>query len=223
MIDKKESKVIYTSIISRNDVDELLSWDWTLEEVKKYDEYLLRFSRVKRRGRSAYKDSEKTKVYSAESTFLHEYYKIGGVNKNFKDYDEVLRVMNNIISSKTWSKLSGSRNVRLVQKRDMGMRSRTAGVATWGQITLCPTSGFNMYVLLHELAHVAGHMHHDLSFRQTLVKLVSRFMSAKAGDLLKKTFRSSGLRMHRKTTTMTAQQWVRTYRRMAAVRTKIAA
>ena len=48
-------------------------------------------------------------------------------------------------------------------------------------------------------------------------------MSAKAGDILKKTFRSSGLRMHRKTTTMTAQQWVRTYRRMAAVRTKIAA
>jgi acyl carrier protein phosphodiesterase len=214
---------MYTSVISRNDINELLSWGWTEEEVKKYDEYLLRFNRVKRRGRSAYKDSEKTKVYTAENKFLCDYTKVGGVNKNFKDYDEALRAMNNILVSKTWSKFSKNRRIELVQKRDMGMRSRTAGLATWGQITLCPTSGFNMYVLLHELAHVAGHMHHDLSFRQTLVKLVSRFMSAKAGDILKKTFRSSGLRMHRKTTTMTAQQWVRTYRRMAAVRTKIAA
>ena len=214
---------MYTSVISRNDINELLSWGWTEEEVKKYDEYLVRFNRVKRRGRSAYKDSEKTKVYPAENKFLCDYTKVGGVNKNFKDYDEALRAMNNILVSKTWSKFSKNRRIELVQKRDMGMRSRTAGLATWGQITLCPTSGFNMYVLLHELAHVAGHMHHDLSFRQTLVKLVSRFMSAKAGDILKKTFRSSGLRMHRKTTTMTAQQWVRTYRRMAAVRTKIAA
>jgi acyl carrier protein phosphodiesterase len=214
---------MYTSVISRNDINELLSWGWTEEEVKKYDEYLVRFNRVKRRGRSAYKDSEKTKVYTAENKFLCDYTKVGGVNKNFKDYDEALRAMNNILVSKTWSKFSKNRRIELVQKRDMGMRSRTAGLATWGQITLCPTSGFNMYVLLHELAHVAGHMHHDLSFRQTLVKLVSRFMSAKAGDILKKTFRSSGLRMHRKTTTMTAQQWVRTYRRMAAVRTKIAA
>ena len=214
---------MYTSVISRNDINELLSWGWTEEEVKKYDEYLVRFNRVKRRGRSAYKDSEKTKVYTAENKFLCDYTKVGGVNKNFKDYDEALRAMNNILVSKTWSKFSKNRRIELVQKRDMGMRSRTAGLATWGQITLCPTSGFNMYVLLHELAHVAGHMHHDLSFRQTLVKLVSRFMSAKAGDIFKKTFRSSGLRMHRKTTTMTAQQWVRTYRRMAAVRTKIAA
>ena len=215
---------MYTSVISRNDINELLSWGWTEEEVKKYDEYLARFNRVKRVGRSAYKDSEKTKVYIAENKFLYDYTtNLGGVNKNFKDYDEALRAMNNILGSKTWSKFSNNRSIRLVQKRDMGMRSRTSGLATWGQITLCPSSGFNMYVLIHELAHVAGHMHHDLSFRQTLIKLVSRFMSAKAGDLLKKKFREAGLRMHRKTTSMTAEQWVRSYRKMAAVRTKIAA
>ena len=95
---------MYTSVISRNDINELLSWGWTEEEVKKYDEYLVRFNRVKRRGRSAYKDSEKTKVYTAENKFLCDYTKVGGVNKNFKDYDEALRAMNNILVSKTWSK-----------------------------------------------------------------------------------------------------------------------
>ena len=87
---------MYTSVISRNDINELLSWGWTEEEVKKYDEYLVRFNRVKRRGRSAYKDSEKTKVYTAENKFWCDYTKVGGVNKNFKDYDEALRAMKHV-------------------------------------------------------------------------------------------------------------------------------
>jgi acyl carrier protein phosphodiesterase len=66
-------------------------------------------------------------------------------------------------------------------------------------------------------------MHHDLSFRVALVKLVSRFMSAKAGVGLKKSFRLNGLRMHRKTTVMTPEKWLTSYRKMEQIRTKIAA
>jgi hypothetical protein len=216
---------MYTFVLSNDQVENLYNTKgWSYVEIAKYDQYLNRQAKIKRRGgRSAYKDSEKSKVYSAERNFLYAYEKIGGTVKKFANYKEAERYMKQVMSSVAWKKLTTNRHIDLIEKRDMGGRTATSGLAWGHQIQLCPRTGLNQYVLLHEMAHCAGHMHHDLSFRVALVKLVSRFMSAKAGVGLKKSFRLNGLRMHRKTTVMTPEKWLTSYRKMEQIRTKIAA
>jgi putative metallohydrolase (TIGR04338 family) len=181
---------------------------WSYEQISKYEAYVQRRMLIKRTGRSAFSDSQKNKVYSAEHAFEAKFQSTVRKFKQFSDYNEAEKYLKKVLASKTWQKLTDRTNITLIEKRDMGNRSRTAGVAYYNKIQLCPRYGMNEYVLLHELAHCAGHMHHDVSFRKTLLKLVSRFIGIEAAAMLKAEFKSKNLKMARKSTVLTPEQWI---------------
>ena len=189
----------------------------------KYMDYVRKKERTKKTGRTAYKDSSQSKVYSAEFKFTKEFLASGGSLIQFKDYNDAEKYLKRVLRSKLWENLTkskGHKEVRLMPKKDMGYKSRTAGVS-WGRtIQLCPRDGLNQYVLLHELAHSAGNMHHDVPFRQDLVKLISRFVGRDAAKLLKAKFREAGLKMSTKSTIKTPQEWYTSYIKMNELRNR---
>lgn len=189
---------------------------WTVDAVLAYDKYITKKNRVKRTGRTAYRDSTKTKVYRAEWAFQSKV-----PIKKFSTLKDAQKYLAKVLKSKCWAGLTANTQITLRAKKDMGGRSRTAGTAsTSGVITLCPTYGFDEYTLLHELAHMAGHMHHDVAFRQTVLKLVSRFMGRESAKVLKAEFREKGLKLSISTKVKTPEQWLEGYYRMQLARSK---
>jgi hypothetical protein len=98
--------------------------------------------------------------------------------------------------------------------------ARVAGQASYFGVALRPNHGTNKYVIIHELAHTAGNMHHDVGFRQTLVKLVSRFLGVQMAKDLKKEFRSRKLKMSVSQNIMSPLKWLESYQRMENMRSK---
>lgn len=210
--------MIMFSVLERASVEELRNCGWDNDLIKKYDEYVDRRHTIARRGRSANKDSEMSKVYKAEFAFAARLRENGISNTTYADIEEANKMMRRVMKSKAWESINhGSANINLVYS---GRFSQIAGNASYGTITL-GRFGLNLYTLLHEMAHCAGHMHHDVSFRQALVRLVSRFMGTVAAELLKKSFKDQGLKMHRKMNIMGPEEWLGSYNKMAAARTKI--
>lgn len=182
----------------------------------KYSDYVAKRDRKIRTGRVARKDSSKTRVYEAEWKFEKVF-----PGKPIKDQEAAQKFAEKVVQSKTWSKISESRIApRIEMKKDMGNYSATAGVAYgFGLIKLCPRNGLNTYVLLHELAHSAGYMHHDLPFRKALITLVSRFMGRDAAKYLKTCFKEKGLKMTvRNTKLLSPTEWLEKYKKMETMR-----
>lgn len=191
---------------------ELINQGWDREVASKYSDYLSKKQYQVRTGRTAYSDSTRSKTYKAEWDFERNN---KDLIKRFTTERDAQQAFKNVLKSKLWSQLTDRTNIKLVV-RNMG--SRTAGRAYYGQIELCASKGMTMYVLLHELAHAAGHMHHDVSFRTTLVKLVSRFMGTEAAKQLKKTFRAHKLKMTVSTKILEPNEWLTNYEKMKNVR-----
>ena len=190
-----------------------------LDLAEKYSEYIARKQQVKKTGRSngSYRDSNRLKVYQSEWAFQKQVQ-----IKQFDTFKDAERRMKQITNSKLWKELSGGKFVYLEQKRDMGGRSRTAGRAHYGgKIDLCPTHGMDEYTLLHELAHQAGAMHHDVKFRRNLLRLVSRFMGTEAASILKGEFRSRKLKLTLSTGSKSPEDWLKSYLKMEAVRSQV--
>lgn len=184
----------------------------------KYHYYVEKRKRINRTGRAAFKDSTKDKVYSAEFAFQRRY---GKENfKKFNSYDTARAYLKRVIKSKLWQQLAQGRYVELIEKKNMGGRSRTAGVSWGSRIQLCPNYGMNEYVLLHELAHSSGNMHHDISFRKDLLRLVSRFIGREAAKILKEEFKNAGLKMSRKASILDPVEWNRRQERLVILRSK---
>jgi len=162
-----------------------------------------------RSGRTAFKDSNKTKVYSAEWAFEA----IHGMGKRFDTLEDCQKYVNRIVKSKLWSEMTDGKHIDLVYIR----ATRILGRAYGSRIDLAK-NGFNQYTILHELAHCAGHMHHDVSFRQTLVKLVSRFWGREQAAELKKQFKAKGLKMTRKLSIKEPDVWFAGVKRLEDAR-----
>jgi len=177
---------------------------------EKYLKYRLSKTQQKRRrGRTAFKDSNKTKVYRAEWAFEA----IHGTGKDFKNIKQCQKYVDRIVMSKLWGELTNHRRITVTQTK----ATRILGRAYGSRIDLAK-NGFNQYVVLHELAHCAGHMHHDVSFRQTLVKLVSRFWGREQAAELKKQFKAKGLKMTRKLAIKEPDVWFAGVKRLEAAR-----
>lgn len=180
----------------------------------KYDDYLRRHRRNQNKGARGTTDSERKKTYQAE--FAYEKQVKGEILK-FKDIEEVRKYAKKIYRSKTWQKLymeSLKENVtifhsgapQIVAKQ----RSTGRGTAGWTnghKVTLDNKVGLNLYVLLHELTHCLGHMHHGRSFRKTLLKLVSAFLGVKHREILKKEFRDRKLSYGEAREPMSFETW----------------
>ena len=180
----------------------------------KYSAYYAKKTKVKKTGRTANKDSSKTKVYRAEWAFEKKFPQV----KEKMSQKEVIKFFKRVVKSKTYKALSGNKVPELSFMRDMGSYSRIAGRAWSCEVTLSPSTGMNKYVILHELAHTCGNMHHDIKFRVDLVKLVSRFLGVECAKGLKKEFKEKKLKMTIPTTIMSPLKWLESYNKMMKVR-----
>ena len=186
-----------------------------VELVRKYNAYVRKRTRQVLTGRVSYrKDGSQNKCYRAEWNFNAS----NGYGIEFANIKEAQKYCERIQKSKTYRDLNGQYTY-VVAKKDMGSRSRFTGMAyTNGKITLCPRNGMNQYTLLHEMAHQCGARHHDVRFRQILVKLVSRFMGRDMAKKLKQEFRNVGLKMSQTSTIKSPQKWLEDYYRMQRLR-----
>ena len=184
---------------------------WDNDTIQKYLSYRSKRSLAVRRGRTAFKDSNQSRVYEAESQYHHNM----GYGKRFKTIDECEKYVNRIIKSKLWAELCGG-DAKVVTIGAMNSR-RWAGMAYGSHITLS-NSGYNQYVILHELAHCCGNMHHDISFRRDLLRLVSRFLGRENAQCLKHAFKTHGLKLSMKSSVKEPLEWFASYNKMAEMR-----
>lgn len=190
----------------------------------KYANYVSKKNRMVQRNRVCLTtDSQQNKVYRSEWALCRKFPELKETMTEAKVKAYFKRVKN----SKTYQKLcsegsQGRTNPSLRIMRDMGGRSRIAGQATsWGGMSLSPSTGFNKYTILHEFAHLTGNMHHDVGFRQDLVKLVSRFLGVKYAKQLKAEFKERKLKMSVSKNVLSPQDWLDNYNKMAAMRSKV--
>ena len=188
---------------------------WDGEHIMKFLDYVNKKETLIETGRKNGKhsrDSAKSKVYSAEFKYERTY----GYGKKFKNLEEAQKYCDKVLASKTWKKIStaGVKNIALAEMSG----SRTMGRAWSHNIDLNRKSGLNQYVLLHEMAHSAGNMHHDVRFRITLLKLVSRFMSSENAAYLKACFKEKKLKVTESSNIKSPEVWKKGYDRLAAAR-----
>ena len=163
-------------------------------------------------------DSGRSKVYQSEFAVQRKY-PDSSANMNEKDCQKYFK---RIVKSKTYQSLvqSGGNKNPSLRFMKASANPRVAGLATHWEVSLRPGCGTNKYTIIHELAHTAGNMHHDVGFRQTLLKLVSRFLGTEMAKDLKKEFRSRKLKMSVSQNIKSPLKWLEDYRKMAALRSK---
>jgi len=186
----------------------------------KYANYVSKKLRQQKTGRlqNSYVDSGRNKVYKSEWATEAKFPEC----KQSMSEKEITKFFKRVVKSKTYQTLSekGNSNPSLEFMKTVNYNARIAGQATRGKIRLQPSCGMNKWVVLHELAHTAGHMHHDVPFRQTLVKLISRFLGVEVAKELKRQFRKNKVKMTVSQVIMSPEKWLDNYNKMAALRAK---
>ena len=194
-----------------------------MEQLKmRYETYLLKHKAKQNRGAKYSRDTEKTKTYRAEWSFQSR-----AEIPDFKNVKEAQKFAKKLYKTKTWSKLwkkavdedvsrifNGTPDVVAMKSRSKTMSGYTNG----STVTLCPITGMNKYVLIHELAHCLGHMHHGRSFRQCVLSLVGAFLGAKEKKILKEEFKKKKLACGEPRKPMSYENWVASVRRMEKIR-----
>lgn len=186
---------------------------WDSETIMKFLDYVNKKETLIETGRkngNYSRDSDKSKVYGAEFKYEATY----GQDRQFATIADARKYCNKILASGTWKKLSDKTALTLEECRG----KRIAGRAWGHNIDLNKASGLNLYVLLHEMAHSAGHMHHDVRFRMTLLKLVSRFIGREQAAYLKKCFKDKKLKVTESSNIKSPEVWKKGYDRLAAAR-----
>ena len=198
----------------------------TLED--QYNQYLIKHHAKQNKGVRG-QDSERLKTYKAEWRFQRK----SGSGIEFKSIEEAQKYVNKVTKSKTYLALfvdahearkdmssdmvtMGSKVSVSAKKRSTGRG--TAGWARRGSITLDIHVGMNEYTVLHELAHCLGHWHHGRSFRQALVKLVSRFMGTAMAASLKEEMKAGKLSYGDARKPLPFDKWVASTVRMSKAR-----
>jgi hypothetical protein len=186
----------------------------------KYADYWSKKQKAIKTGRlqNSYVDSGRNKVYKSEWATEAKFPEV----KKSMTEKEITKFFKRVVKSKTYQTLSekGNSNPSLEFMKTVNYNARIAGQATYGKIRLQPSCGMNKWVVLHELAHTAGHMHHDVPFRQTLVKLISRFLGTEVAKELKRQFRARKVKMTVSQVIMSPEKWLDNYNKMAALRAK---
>lgn len=166
-----------------------------------------------RMGRTAFSDSRRRQLYKAEFKFIHLHGTLGRIT-----LEQAQEIIEDVYYSPEWAQFGNNIRTRIKPTVEV-KRIRYAGFAQHNRIVLDVTVGMNVYTLLHELAHTAGHAHHDVSFRRCLVAFVKRFDQAK-GRELERIFKENGLQMKLPTEKKPQDfaTWLKKYQHMTQVR-----
>lgn len=187
----------------------------------KYANYVEKKTRQIKRNRlqNSHVDSGRNKVYQSEFATERLFPEC---RKNMTE-KELTKFYNRVVKSKTYQSLvteRGQSNPALRFMKEVKYNARVAGQASYRGVAIQPSCGMNKWVVLHELAHTAGHMNHDIGFRQTLVKLISRFLGTEVAKELKRQFRSRKVKMTVSQTIKSPLKWLEDYRKMETLRSK---
>ena len=213
-------QIINGDVISSTDAYQMAVGKMGHDLAMKYADYFSKKQKQQKTGRlqNSYVDSGKNKVYKSEWATERKFPEC----KQSMSEKEITKFFKRVVKSKTYQTLSekGNSNPSLEFMKTVNYNARIAGQATYGKIRLQPSCGMNKWVVLHELAHTAGHMHHDLPFRQALVKLISRFLGVEVAKELKRQFRKNKVKMTVSQVIMSPEKWLENYNKMAALRAK---
>ena len=213
-------QIINGDVISSTDAYQMAVGKMGHDLAMKYADYFSKKQKQQKTGRlqNSYVDSGKNKVYKSEWATERKFPEC----KQSMSEKEITKFFKRVVKSKTYQTLSekGNSNPSLEFMKTVNYNARIAGQATYGKIRLQPSCGMNKWVVLHELAHTAGHMHHDLPFRQALVKLISRFLGVEVAKELKRQFRKNKVKMSVSQVIMSPEKWLENYNKMAALRAK---
>lgn len=194
---------------------------WSVSESEAYDRYLMRMRRKKalaKTGQTASTDSQMNKLYEAERKYMK-----GREFVTFKTLPQAQAYTKWVMKSKTFQKLA-----RTKSKYFSVYTSKAASYLAMA----CPNEliiseywlnegKINDYVILHELAHVAGYYHHDVGFRKCLLKLVSRFLGVEEAKALKAEFKEAKLKLsYGSLQTKSENEWRKSYNKMKMMRAK---
>ena len=208
-------------VISSTDAYQMAVGKMGHDLAMKYADYFSKKQKAIKTGRlqNSYVDSGRNKVYKSEWATEAKFPEC----KQSMSEKEITKFFKRVVKSKTYQTLSekGNSNPSLEFMKTVNYNARIAGQATYGRLRLQPSCGMNKWVVLHELAHTAGHMHHDLPFRQTLVKLISRFLGTEVAKELKRQFREHKVKMSVSQTIKSPEKWLDDYYKMAAMRAKV--
>lgn len=187
----------------------------TQDDVLAYKSYLRRHYDKQNRGANWSRDSERQKTYSAEWAFERAYYAINPPKvTTLADAQNLVR---RVVKSKHYA--VNAKNPKKSPKVGVKHYRRYGGKTDGFNIWLKETS-INEYLVLHELAHTMGHMHHGRSFRQCVIGLVSRFIGAEAAKMLKKEFKERKLAFGDARKPQTFDKWLESRNRMKKIRAK---
>ena len=213
-------QIINGDVISSTDAYQMAVGKMGHDLAMKYADYFSKKQKAIKTGRlqNSYVDSGRNKVYKSEWATEAKFPEC----KKSMTEKEITKFFKRVVKSKTYQTLSekGNSNPSLEFMKTVNYNARIAGQATYGKIRLQPSCGMNKWVVLHELAHTAGHMHHDVPFRQTLVKLISRFLGTEVAKELKRQFRARKVKMTVSQVIMSPEKWLDNYNKMAALRAK---
>lgn len=190
-----------------------------------YQQYLTRHEKKQNRGARGTQDSERLKTYRSEWAYEAV---MGADIPYFRTIDEAKAFSRKIYKSKAWQKLWAENREdnaivalnptpAIVQKQKSSGRG-TSGFTNGHTITLDSRAGLNAYVILHELAHCLGHMHHGRSFRKTLLALVGRFLGAEHKKVLQQKFKENKLAYGEPRKPLTFEKWKESRDRMKKIR-----
>lgn len=201
-------------------IDGLRDAGWNDDLIQKYLNYIIKVgqtNRLAKKGRTGYTDSQRSKVYKSEWAFQRSF---NSEIKMFKTEAEAKKYANKILKSATWEKVKSQQAKSDIRIAEKSFRGRVAGQAHHdGSIFLDSDEGMDEYTLIHELAHAAGYMHHDGSFVECLLKLVSRFMGTDKAKALKTEFKKRKVKMSVKTKTpKMPDAWLTMYERTKKAR-----
>ena len=216
-------QIINGDVISSTDAYQMAVGKMGHDLAMKYADYFSKKQKQQKTGRlqNSYVDSGKNKVYKSEWATERKFPEC----KQSMSEKEITKFFKRVVKSKTYQTLAaekGSTQPVLEFMKTVNYNARIAGQATYGgRIRLQPSCGMNKWVVLHELAHTAGHMHHDLPFRQALLKLISRFLGVEVAKELKRQFRKNKVKMSVSQTMMSPEKWLESYNKMAAMRAKM--
>jgi hypothetical protein len=213
-------QIINGDVISSTDAYQMAVGKMGHDLAMKYADYFSKKQKAIKTGRlqNSYVDSGRNKVYKSEWATEAKFPEV----KKSMTEKEITKFFKRVVKSKTYQTLSekGNSNPSLEFMKTVNYNARIAGQATYGMVRLQPSCGMTKWVVLHELAHTAGHMHHDVPFRQTLVKLISRFLGTEVAKELKRQFRARKVKMTVSQVIMSPEKWLDNYNKMAALRAK---
>jgi len=192
-----------------------------------YNQYLKNHALKQNKGARGTRDTERTKTYRSEWAYEAI---MGAEIPVFRNIEEAQKFAKKIYKSKTWHKLwedNSEHNAivalnptpSIVQKKKSSGRG-TSGFTNGLTVTLDARAGLNAYVILHELSHCLGHMHHGRSFRKTLLALVGRFLGAEHKKVLQQKFKENKLACGDARKPMGFEQWKSARDRMTKMRNR---